>query len=408
LLTLIRTGLLIDGTGKPPHPDGALLVEDATIVAVGLFSTVRATVRAGRQPSSEVQEIDLRPRTLLPGLIDCHVHLVGGPEPRTLWNTQYKDDARLAIRASANARSALAAGLTTVRDCGARGTVVLSLTKAIADGIVPGPRILNAGAPITTTGGHCYFLGGEVEGIEGVQRAVRQRHKAGVDFIKVMVTGGGLTLGSNKGAAQYSQAELDAVADDAHRLRYRIAGHAHGTEGIQRAVAAGFDTIEHCSWLDAEEKDRDYIPALVEEMVRRGIYVCRTMAGPERLPLEEATPEHPFWSDYDAFRKMVQAGVKVIAGTDAGVDKTPVSGYAYTLETMAGLGEMRPEAILASATRVAAQALGLEDEIGTLEVGKRADAVAVTGNPLEDIRVLRQIDVVLRDGRIVARGGQII
>jgi imidazolonepropionase-like amidohydrolase len=132
------------------------------------------------------------------------------------------------------------------------------------------------------------------------------------------------------------------------------------------------------------------------------------MAGSERLPLEEATPEHPFWSDYDAFRKMVQAGVKVIAGTDAGVDKTPFSGYAHTLETMAGLGEMTPEAILASATRVAAQALGLEEEIGTLEVGKRADAIAVTGNPLEDIRVLRQVDVVMRDGQIVARGGQII
>jgi imidazolonepropionase-like amidohydrolase len=397
--------MLIDGTGKPPIPDGALLVEDVKIVAVGPFNTVQAKL----QPRSEVQEIDLRPRTVLPGLIDCHVHLIGGPEPRTLWNTQYEDDARLAIRAYANARSALTVGLTTVRDCGARGTVVLSLTKAIADGIVPGPRILNSGAPITTTSGHCYFLGGEVEGIKGIKRAVRQRHKAGVDFIKVMTTGGALTPGSNRSAAQYSQAELCAVADDAHRLRYRIAGHAHGTQGIQRAVVAGFDTIEHCSWLAAEEEqERDYVPALAEEIVRRGIYVCRTMAGSERLPLEEATPEHPFWPDYDVFRKMVQAGVKVIAGTDAGVDKTPFSSYAYTLETMAGLGKMTPEAILASATQVAAQALGLDGEIGTLEAGKRADAIAVTGNPLEDIRVLRQVDVVIRDGQIVARGGQII
>jgi imidazolonepropionase-like amidohydrolase len=132
------------------------------------------------------------------------------------------------------------------------------------------------------------------------------------------------------------------------------------------------------------------------------------MSGPERVPLEEATPEHPFWPDYDVFRKMVQAGVKVIAGTDAGVDKTPFDGYVYTLETMAGLGKMAPEAVLASATRVAAQALGLEDEIGTLEAGKRADLFAVTGNPLDDIRALRQVDVVMRDGRVVARGGQII
>jgi imidazolonepropionase-like amidohydrolase len=199
------------------------------------------------------------------------------------------------------------------------------------------------------------------------------------------------------------------VAADAHRLRYRIAGHAHGTEGIQRAVVAGFDTIEHCSWLAAEpEKGRHFVPAIVEEIVRQAIYVCRTMSGPERLPLEQANADHPLWTDYDAFRRMVQAGVKVIAGTDAGVDETPFSGYAHTLETMAGLGRMTPEAVLASATCVAARALGLGDEIGTLEVGKRADAIAVTGNPLEDLRVLRQIDVVMRDGRIVARGGQLV
>lgn len=399
-LTLIRAGQLIDGTGNPPLSDGALLVRDGRIEAVGVFADLSVP--------SGAEEIDLRPWILLPGLIDAHVHLVGGPEPGTFWNTQRESDEWLLLRASANARAALAAGLTTVRDCGGRGTVIISLSRAIAAGMVPGPRMVSCGAPITTTGGHCYFLGLEADGIEGVRRAVRQMHKAGADFIKVMVTGGGMTPGSNSRAAQYSLAELAAITEDAHRLGKRVAGHVHGTEGIRRAVAAGFDTLEHCSWLAAQGQGRDYADEIVREIIARGIYVCRTIAGFERIPLEEATPNHRFWPDYEVFRKMVKDGVKLAAGSDAGIDETPIAGFAYTLETMAGLGGMSPQAVLASATRVAAEAIGLADRVGTLEVGKRADAIAVSGNPLEDLRVLRQPHVVIRDGQVVARDGRVI
>ena len=402
---LIRTGLLIDGTGGPVIPGGALLIDDGRIAAVGPFDELQAT----QHTLSDSGVVDLSSYTVMPGLIDSHVHLFGSPAPKSLWTTQYESDARLAIRASANAREGLAAGLTTMRDCGARGDIVLSLTKAINEGMIRGPRIVNSGAPITTTSGHCYYFGIEAEGIVGVQRAVRQLHKQGVDFIKVMVTGGGLTAGSNTRASQYSQAELCAMVEDAHRLGHKIAGHVHGTEGIRRAVAAGFDSIEHCSWLAASEgQDRDYVPAIVEQILDQGIFVCRSIAGFERVPLEEANRKHRFWRDHEVFRNMARAGVKIVAGTDAGIDKTLFSGFAYTLETMAGLGEMTPAAVLASATRVAAEALGLEDEIGTLEVGKRADLVALSGNPLEDLRVLRHVDVVMRDGTIVARGGQVV
>jgi imidazolonepropionase-like amidohydrolase len=236
--TLIHTGTLIDGTGAPPLPDGALIVEGIKIVAAGRYADLH---------TAGMRQIDLRPCTVLPGLIDAHVHIFADAAPLSLWRTQGQTDAQLAIQASANARDALAAGLTTVRDCGGRAAVVRALAQAIDEGIIPGPRIVHSGTPITTTAGHCYFFGLEAQGMTDLQRAVRQLHKAGIDFVKVMVTGGDLTPGSNVRAAQYSQSELCALADDAHRLGYRIAGHAHGTEGIRRAVRAGFDTIEHCS-----------------------------------------------------------------------------------------------------------------------------------------------------------------
>jgi imidazolonepropionase-like amidohydrolase len=397
---LLKARWLIDGTGAPPIAEAALLAQDGRVEAVGPRASVPAP--------TEAEEIDLGTCTLLPGLIDAHVHLVGDPRPGSLMGTQHESDEWLLLRAAANARAALAAGLTTVRDCGGRGALIISLAKAVAAGMIPGPRIVSCGAPITTTGGHCYFFGLEAEGIEGVQRAVRQMHKAGADFIKVMVTGGGLTPGSNTRRSQYSLAELQAIAEDAHRLGKRVAGHVHGTEGIRRAVAAGFDTLEHCSWLAAQGPGRDYDEEVVREIIGQGIYVCRTIAGFERAPLEEATPGHRLWPDYEVFRRMVKAGVKLAAGSDAGIDETPISGFAYTLETMAGFGGMSPEAVLASATRVAAEAIGLADQIGTLEVGKRADAIAVEGNPWEDLRALRRVAVVIRDGRIVARDGRVI
>jgi len=391
--TLIKAAALLDGTGAPPQRPGALLVRKGRIVALG--------AEALAQAAPEALLHDLTPCTLLPGLIDCHVHLIWSGEPGALWSANAESDEWLLLRATANAQAALRAGITTVRDCGGRGTVIINLARAIRAGLLAGPRILSSGAPITTTGGHCYYLGLEAEGVDAVRRAVRQMHRAGADFIKVMVTGGGGTPGSNVRAAQFRLEELRAMADDAHRLGKRIAGHVHGTEGIAPATEAGFDSLEHCSWLAREGTGRDYDQRVAEKIVRQGIYVCRTIAGFERWKLEELGPGHKAWEDYRVFRNLVHAGARIAAGTDAGIDQTDFQGLCYTLETMVGLGEMTNAQALDSATRVAAECLGLEGEIGTLEAGKRADCLAVVGNPLEDLRALRQVKAVLRDGRVM-------
>ena len=391
--TLIKAAALLDGTGAPPQRPGALLVREGRIVALGADALAQAA------PEALVH--DLTPYTLLPGLIDCHVHLIWSGEPGALWSANAESDEWLLLRATANAQAALRAGITTVRDCGGRGTVIINLARAIKAGLLAGPRILSSGVPITTTGGHCYYLGLEAEGVDAVRRAVRQMHRAGADFIKVMVTGGGGTPGSNVRAAQFRLEELRAMADDAHRLGKRIAGHVHGTEGIALATEAGFDSLEHCSWLAREGTGRDYDQRVAEKIVRQGIYVCRTIAGFERWKLEEMGPEHKAWEDYRVFRNLVHAGARIAAGTDAGIDQTDFQGLCYTLETMVGLGEMTNSQALDSATRVAAGCLGLEAEIGTLEAGKRADCLAVVGNPLEDLRALRQVKAVLRDGRVL-------
>jgi imidazolonepropionase-like amidohydrolase len=400
MITYYKCKSLITSADKTPIEGAAILVRDAIIEDVGPVTELK--------PPTDANVVDFGDLTLMPGLIDMHVHLFSGSEPGTFAGTPRESEEWLLLRAYANARKALASGITTVRDCGGRGTIIISLSKAISTGMLVGPRVVSSGAPITTTAGHCYYLGLEADGIVNVQNAVRRMHKAGADFIKVMVTGGGLTPGSNSRASQYSQEELNVITEDAHRLGKKVAGHVHGTQGIQRAVDAGFDTLEHGSWVAANGDGRDYNQAVVQKILEKGIYVCRTIAGFERLPIEQATPESKMWPDYMVMRRMNHDGVMLVAGTDSGIDHTPISGLAYTLETMAGLAEMSNKAVISSATSLAARAIGLSDQIGSIEKGKRGDLIAVRGNPIEDLRILRNVQIVIRDGTVVARDGHLI
>jgi imidazolonepropionase-like amidohydrolase len=393
--TLFTARLLVDGVAPAARPDAIILVRDGRIVATG-----HGAAQAARP---EARRVDLGSGVLAPGLIDCHVHLALSGEPRGLYATMHDPQTRAAVRAAGNMQTALRAGVTTVRDCGGPADALLALARAEREGLIVGPRVLSSGAPVTTTGGHCWMFGLEADGIVGVQRAVRQMCRAGADFIKAMVTGGGSTPGSNYLRAQYSLDELTALAADAHRLGRRVTGHAHGMEGIRLAVKAGFDGIEHCSMLRESWVDMAYDRELGLEMAGRGMVVCRTQTGGERLPLEEITKDHPQWGMFVIARSLARDGVTLIAGTDAGIDPSGFGGLPGAIEALVGLAGLSPARALAAGTSAAAEALGIAAETGTLEPGRCADMIVLDEDPLTDIRALRSVRAVYRNGAEVGR-----
>jgi imidazolonepropionase-like amidohydrolase len=273
-----------------------------------------------------------------------------------------------------------------------------------------GPEIIVAGPPLTVTGGHCHFMGGETDGELEVRRAVRSRVKRGVDVIKVMATGGMLTPGTNPLLPAYSQAELGAAVEEAHRLGRKVTAHAQGVAGIAAAVEAGVDGIEHCFFWVAPPPDLSLgrppclhaAPELIDEIARRQIEVCPTLGHPPGATL--AAPVRHF---IDAFlpvvERMHRAGVRLVAGTDAGVSlMKPHDGLAHGVRTLAHAGLSNVEALRA-ATSLAAVACDVAERKGTLVAGKDADIVAVAGDPLADLGVLQQVQAVYRAGCRVSR-----
>jgi imidazolonepropionase-like amidohydrolase len=390
---LLTSAAMIDGIKPELIKPAAILVDSGRITELGESATIGA--------DQDTEVVDFGRSVLMPGLIDSHVHLVASGKPGALTEISEKSDLEIALQGAANMAEALRAGITTVRDCGGVAEVVLALREASRSGLLPGPRIIASGAPVTTTGGHCHYFRLEAEGRTEILQAMRRMHKLDVDFFKVMVTGGGSTPGSNPSASQYSGRELTIMAEEAHRLGRKITGHAHGTEGITLAMDAGFDGLEHCSWLDRSGAGIHYDENLVKIMVDRKTVICRTIAGFERWNLEQIKKKHPANNNFESFRKMVIAGVPIIAGTDAGIDETNFAGLCTTLETMVGLGGMDEAAVIDSATRAAAAALDCGEDLGTLEIGKIADIIAVNENPYVDIRTLRNVAAVIQNGSVV-------
>src|SRR3954452_1746114 len=271
-LTVIEAGRLVDGTGEEPIEAARMVVEGDRIREVGPASRVQV-------PGGDVERIDFSAYTLLPGLLDGHVHLNFSVLPTALPDILADDNPRILLRAVHNAQLALRVGVTTVRDCGGRDLMPLKLRDAIAAGVIPGPRILAAGPAITVTGGHCYFFNGEVDSADGMRQLARNLAKSGVDFFKVMSTGGRMTPNTNVTAAQFTVEELSALVGEARRLNRKTTAHGHGTAGIRNAVAAGIDCIEHCTWV-SEHDDTvvDYDPVVAEQMVRQGTYLSPTIS----------------------------------------------------------------------------------------------------------------------------------
>lgn len=332
--------------------------------------------------------------TVVPGLVEAHAHLCFDATPG--WRATFDADtpARMLLRMAANSRRMLQAGITTVRDLGAPTPLAIELRDAIASGLTEGPRLLVSGAPVTTTGGHCWFMGGECDGELGIRKAVRERVKAGVDWIKVMATGGNMTPRTNTFAPQFTVDELRACIEEAHRLRRRVTAHAHGIDGIRVAVEAGVDGIEHCSFTTPGGYDFDQ--PLIDAIAARGIVVSPTVSiGYRRWPDDGRREQRA-----RILRAFLDSGCPVVMSTDCGIPGVPHEALAAGMEVLRDATGSSPVEILKLATSRSAGLLGLSD-IGVIAPGALADLLIVQGDPTVNLTDLERVRYVIRSGRVV-------
>jgi imidazolonepropionase-like amidohydrolase len=403
-IVVLKAARLFDGRGETAIRDGVVIVEGGTIKAVG----------SGLAAPAGARVIDLGDATLLPGFIDAHTHVTGESSDNWLSDTVgrlRRSVPESAIRATEYARRTLMAGFTTVRDVGAGDFVDVALRNAIRAGTVPGPRMLVAVHALGARGGHCDRTGypyelfgpepgladGIASGPDGFRDAVRFQVKYGADVIKVCATGGVLSLADEVDTPQVTQDEMNAIVDEAHRLRKRTAAHAHGAEGAKVAIRAGIDSIEHGSFLDEEA---------LRLMKERGTYLVPTLLAGEYVAGKAAERHYPeeiaakaraaVAARSTTFRRALQMGVKVAFGTDSAVSPHGLNAAEFALLVAHG---MTPAAALRTSTSAAAL-LGLDKAIGTLEPGKDADVIAVAGDPLADIKATEKVVFVMRGGAV--------
>jgi imidazolonepropionase-like amidohydrolase len=368
------------------------------------------------QLRSGAREIPLDGCTAIPGLIDAHVHLTLDPaiaQPRD----QLRVPPDALVRAmEERALRMLCAGITTARDLGGGSWQELELRDRIERGEVAGPRLLCAGQPITSPAGHCHFWGGEARGEVGIDAVVRRQIEHRCDWIKIMVTGGVMTRRTRIGDAQFSREELLHTVRAAARHGRRVAAHCHGTRGIALAAATGVHTVEHCSFAGAQGFGSDYDPAVVEQLAGRArgrdgespLWVSPTVnAGWARLTKPGPKGPNAFGLRMvRALRGLREAGVPLIASTDAGIPRVEHHRLPEALAVMATLAGLTPAETLVSATSESARALGLEAETGQLAVGLAADVLVVEGDPTRDLAALLRPRLVLARGKIAFEVGQ--
>lgn len=359
--------------------------------------------------------LDFPGATLMPGLIDCHTHTNMPGTGLSVDEVHEDGDDIHLMEAVKSARMALESGVTTMRDNGGWNKVVFSLMEGIRRDIVPGPRIVACGNPVTVTGGHCWMMGAEADGEDGVRAAVRRMIKNGASFIKVM-TSGGTTRGSMQERASYTLDELRIVVEEAHFKGRLVAGHAISTQSIVNCLDAGVDMIIHCNFLDLDKVSRwdQRIGERIAESevwVNPTIHIRRaatlaleakreegTISEEERMELEQN--EETIRQRAEVFQELVNVGARMIGGSDCGWGAYPFGQFHRELESMVEVGMPTEQAFL-SGTREAAKALGLEGEVGTVEVGKEADLLLVEGDPTRDLKVLENVVAVFRAGERV-------
>ncbi|WP_258406621.1 metal-dependent hydrolase family protein [Shewanella spartinae] len=381
-------------------------IEDAAIVVRG-----NQIISVGHQGSvaklGDYRVVDLKDKYLLPGVMDMHVHLSSDAEDNFLESMNYSIP-RQTVKAVKNARSTLMAGFTTVRDLGASGYSVIATRDAIDAGEIPGPRIWAVGHALSITGGHCddnfaapeahSVAAGVADGPWAVRQKVRENIKYGANAIKICATGGVFSKGTKVGVQQYSEQELAAAADEAHRRGLVIAAHAHGTSGIKAAIRAGIDSIEHCSFMDEEA---------IKMAVKAGTYLScdiynteYTLAFGEANGVPQANIEKEKQvskAQRDSFRRATLAGAKMVFGSDAAIYPHGDNGKQFSRMVTFG---MTPAQALQAATVNSAALIQQEDTLGQLKPGFYADIIAVDGDPLADISLMERVSFVMKDGVI--------
>lgn len=402
--TYIHAGKLITAETNQMLSEQTIIVDGNKIIAIeGGYKT----------PAAGDTLIDLRQHTVLPGLMDMHTHFYSQISATSYGEGQRLNEADYALRGAVFAEKTLMAGFTTVRELGDSHHVSVALRKAIAQGFVKGPRIYAAGKSLATTGGHAdptnglaYLLQGDPGPKEGVingpdeaRKAVRQRYKDGADLIKITATGGVLSVAKSGMNPQFTDDELAAIVSTARDYGFKVAVHAHGKEGMQRAIKAGVDSIEHGTFMDKET---------MALMKKYGTYYVPTISAGKWV--QQKAEIDGFFPDLvrpkaasigpliqQTFSEAYKAGVKIAFGTDAGVGAHGDNWLEFVYMTEAGMPAM---AAIQSATIEGARLLGMEQELGSIKAGKLADIIAVPGNPLDDIKTLGQVSFVMKDGQI--------
>jgi len=402
--TVIHAGLLIDGESSVPSSEMSIVIEGSKIesIEVGFIT-----------PDSDDKYIDLSSYTVLPGLIDMHVHLGSEYNKNSFQEKITLNSGDYAIRAVANAEKTLKAGFTTVRNLGDSDGVTISLRNAIKKGIVSGPRIFSSGTTIASSGGHGDSTNslnksltsdpgparGIVNNVDDASKAVRYRYKEGADLIKITATGGVLSNAKHSQNPQLTEEEITRIVNIANDYGFKVAAHAHGAEGIKRAVRSGVHSIEHGSLMDVEgmklmrERGTYYVPTIIA-----GLWVSEKAKEKDFFP-ELVRPKAAEIGPKikDTFGRAYQAGVKIAFGTDTGVSEHGKNAAEFRHMVEAGMPPMKA---IQSATLEAAKLLGEQHNLGSLIRGKTADIIAVSGNPLEDISILEEVDFVMKEGEV--------
>ena len=380
---IVRCGVLYDGSLAPPRRNADLTIEDGRIAEI-------------RDASGE---FDLEAACVTPGLVNAHAHLEANGEPDTMAAVLATTPTQRMLRAAENAAKALAAGVTTLRDLGASERLAIDLRDAIGAGRVPGPRISAAGNVLCMTGGHGWFIGRAVDGPWDARKAVREQRWYGADCIKLIATGGVLTKGAVPGIAQLSEEEMQAACLEAHHHGMRVAAHAIGTDGINNALRAGVDSIEHGHMLDDDS---------IALFKSRGAYLVPTLTAPTCILEHAGDGSQPDFvvrkarevnaHMVESIKRAFEMGVKIAGGSDAGTPYNYHENYAYEVELMHRLLGMTPQAALHAATAVAAELIGLHR--GVLEPGEPADLLLLDRDAGEDVRALARPRAVVKAGAV--------